>query len=69
MLGLGTNADTIWLPKSVVCLRYYDSFRFRSDATAALAVALEMFPTTVAMAIMCGLNFRNVVYGAVIAGF
>lgn len=69
MLGLGTNADTIWMPKSVVCLRYYDSFRFRSDATAALAVALEMFPTTVAMAIMCGLPFRNGVYGAVIAGF
>src|SRR5260221_13611956 len=69
MLGLGTNADTIWLPKSVVCLRYYDSFRFRSNAPAALAVALEMFPTTFAMAIMCGLPFRNGVYGADIAGF
>ena len=69
MLGLGTNADTIWLPKSVVCLRYYDSFRFRSDVTAAVTVALEMFPTSIAMAIMCGLNFRNGVYGAVIAGF
>lgn len=67
MLGLGANAGTIWLPKSVVCLRYYDSFRFHSDMTAALIVALEMFPTSIAMAIMCGLNFRNGVYGAVIA--
>ncbi len=69
MLGLGTNADAIWLPKSVVCLRYYDSFRFRSDLTAALTVSLEMFPTSIAMAIMCGLTFRNGVYGAVIASF
>jgi len=69
MLGLGTDADTIWLPKSVVCLRYYDSFRFRSDTTAALTVALEVFPTSIAMAIMCGLTFQNGVYGAVIASF
>jgi len=68
MLGLGTNAGTIWLPKSVVCLRYYDSFRFRSDVTAALTVASEMFPTSIAMAIMCGVNFRNGVYGAVVVG-
>jgi SulP family sulfate permease len=68
MLGLGTNADKIWLPKSVVCLRYYDSFRFRSDMTAALTVAVEIFPTSIAMAIMCGLPFRNGVYGAAIAG-
>jgi len=68
MLGLGANADAIWLPKSVVCLRYYDSFRFRSDVSAALTVALQMFPTSIAMAIMCGLNIRNAVYGAIIAG-
>jgi hypothetical protein len=30
MLELRQSARTILLPKSVICLRYYDLFRFRS---------------------------------------
>jgi len=30
-----------WLPKSVVCLSYYDRFRFRSDAFAARTTSLS----------------------------
>ncbi len=34
----------IWLPKSVVCLSYYDARRFRSDLFAALILSLQLFP-------------------------
>src|SRR5258708_2315188 len=43
-----------WLPKSVVCLSYYDRFRFRSDAFAALVLALQIFPLVVAVAVATG---------------
>jgi MFS superfamily sulfate permease-like transporter len=45
------NADIAWLPKSLVCLRYYDPFRFRSDLVAALVLALQVFPASIAIAI------------------
>jgi hypothetical protein len=32
-----------WLPKFAVCLSYYDCFRLRSDAFAALFLALQIF--------------------------
>jgi hypothetical protein len=44
MRRLRENAEAIWPPKSLICLRYYDWFRFRSDLTAALLIASEMFP-------------------------
>lgn len=68
MQRLRENAGTIWPPKSLVCLRYYDRSRFHSDLTAALSIASEMFPVCLAMAIACGVNPRSGIYGAVIAG-
>ena len=62
------NPDATWLPKSVVCLRYYNLFRLRSDLIAAAAIALDMFPVCVAMSIICGVALSNGVYGAMIAG-
>lgn len=47
--------DMTWLPKSVVCLRYYDRFRFRADVFAALVLALQLFPLAIAIAIASGL--------------
>lgn len=43
-----------WLPKSVVCLRYYDRSRFRSDASAAFLLSLQTFPLAIAVAIAIG---------------
>src|SRR6266851_862503 len=43
-----------WLPKFVVCLSYYDRFRFRSDAFAALFLALQIFPLAIAIAVATG---------------
>jgi len=56
-----------WLPKFVVCPSYYDRFRFRSDAFAALFLALQIFPLAIAIAVtgvppLCG------VFCAAIAG-
>jgi MFS superfamily sulfate permease-like transporter len=48
---LNENADvTTWLPKSVICLRYYDRFRFRSDLAAAMILAFQVFPLGIAIA-------------------
>ena len=43
-----------WLPKFVVCLSYYDRFRFRSDAFAALFLAMQIFPLAIAIAVATG---------------
>src|SRR5713226_9764958 len=45
-----------WLPKSVVCLSYYNRFRFRSDAFAALVLALQIFPLAIAVAVAIGVQ-------------
>jgi len=45
-----------WRPKFVVCLSYYDRFRFRSDAFAALVLALQVFPLAIAIAIATGVH-------------
>ena len=45
-----------WLPKFVVCLSYYDRFRLRSDAFAALVLALQMFPLAIAIAVATGVH-------------
>lgn len=58
-----------WLPKSVVCLSYYDLFRFRSDVVAALILALQIFPVSIAIATTAGLPAAYGISCAVIAGF
>src|SRR5216684_3233418 len=45
-----------WRPKFVVCLSYYDRFRFRSDAFAALVLALQIFPIAIAIAVATGVH-------------
>ena len=45
-----------WRPKFVVCLSYYDRFRFRSDVFAALVLALQVFPFAIAIAIATGVH-------------
>src|SRR5260370_18183302 len=45
-----------WLPKFVVCLSYYDRFRFRSDAFAALFLALQIFPLAIGIAVATGVT-------------
>jgi len=45
-----------WRPKSVVCLSYYNRFRFRSDAFAALVLALQIFPLAIAVAVAIGVQ-------------
>ncbi len=45
-----------WRPKSVVCLSYYNRFRFRSDAFAALVLALQIFPLAIAVAVATGVQ-------------
>ena len=45
-----------WLPKSVVCLSYYDRFRFLTDAFAALVLSLQVFPVAIAIAVACGVH-------------
>src|SRR5260370_27059885 len=58
-----------WLPKSVVCLRYYECFRFRSDLTAALVLASQIFPGGIAIAIAYGVRSLYDISCATIAGF
>ncbi|MGA8151393.1 MAG: SulP family inorganic anion transporter [Terriglobales bacterium] len=57
-----------WLPKSVVCLSYYDRFRFLSDAFAALVLALQIFPLAIAIAVATGLHPLYGISRAAIAG-
>ena len=45
-----------WRPKLVVCLSYYDRFRFRSDVFAALVLALQIFPLAIAIAVATGVH-------------
>ena len=57
-----------WRPKFVVCLSYYDRFRFRSDAFAALVLALQVFPAVIAIAIATGVHPLYGISCAVAAG-
>ena len=56
-----------WLPKSVVCLRYYDRSRFRSDALAAFVLSLQVFPLAIAIPIAIGIHPLYGISGAAVA--
>jgi len=45
-----------WLPKSVVCLRYYNRSRFRADAFASFLLSLQIFPLAIAIPIAIGIH-------------
>src|SRR5664279_1914860 len=57
-----------WLPKFAVCLSYYERFRLRSDAFAALFLALQIFPLAIAIAVASGVPPIYGVLCAAIAG-
>jgi SulP family sulfate permease len=57
-----------WLPKSVVCLRYYDRSRLRSDGFAALQLSLQIFPLAIAVAVASGVHPLYGVSCAAVAG-
>jgi sulfate permease, SulP family len=57
-----------WRPKLVVCLSYYDRFRFRSDVFAALVLALQVFPLAIAIAVATGVHPLYGISCAVVVG-
>jgi SulP family sulfate permease len=57
-----------WLPKSVVCLSYYNRSRFRSDAFAAFLLSLQIFPLAIAIAVATGVHPLYGISCAAIAG-
>jgi MFS superfamily sulfate permease-like transporter len=63
------SADVTWLPKSVVCLSYYDPSRFHSDLMAALVLALRIGPFSIAIATASGLPALYGVSSAASAAF
>lgn len=66
-----TEHDSVnagWLPKSVVSLRYYNRFRFRSDLRASLILTAQNFPVSIAIAIASGLRPIYGISCAAIAG-
>ena len=58
-----------WRPKSVVCLNYYDLFRFRADVSAALILFLQLLPVAIAIAIAAGLHPLYGISCATVSGF
>src|SRR4051794_34836185 len=58
-----------WLPRSLVCLRGYDSRKFLSDLIAGVTVGLVALPLAMAFAISSGVAPQAGIYTAVVAGF
>jgi SulP family sulfate permease len=58
-----------WRPKSVVCLSYYDLFRFRADVFAALILFLQHLPLAIAIAIATGIHPLYGISCAAVSGF
>jgi SulP family sulfate permease len=58
-----------WLPKSVLCLRDYDSNKFLHDVIAGVTVGLVALPLAMAFSIASGLSPQAGIYCAVVTGF
>jgi SulP family sulfate permease len=58
-----------WRPKFVVCLSYYDLFRFRADVFAALILFLQHLPLAIAIAIAIGIHPLYGISCAAVSGF
>src|SRR5215475_1449470 len=58
-----------WLPKSVLCLRGYNSNKFLHDAVAGITVGLVALPLAMAFAIASGLTPQAGIYCAIVTGF
>jgi SulP family sulfate permease len=58
-----------WRPKSVVCLSYYNLFRFRADVFAALILFLQHLPLAIAIAIATGVHPLYGISCVAVSGF
>ena len=58
-----------WLPKSVLCLRDYNSSKFLHDVIAGVTVGLVALPLAMAFSIASGLTPQAGIYCAVVTGF
>ncbi len=58
-----------WLPKSVLCLRGYDSTRLLRDILAGVTVGLVALPLAMAFSIASGLTPQAGIYCAMVTGF
>src|SRR5215475_12881003 len=58
-----------WLPKSVLCLRGYNSNKFLHDAIAGVTVGLVALPLAMAFSIASGLTPQAGIYCAIVTGF
>jgi sulfate permease, SulP family len=58
-----------WLPKSVLCLRDYDSRKFVHDLIAGVTVGLVALPLAMAFSIASGLTPQAGIYCAIVTGF
>ena len=58
-----------WLPKSVLCLRAYNSNKFLHDLIAGVTVGLVALPLAMAFSIASGLSPQAGIYCAIVTGF
>jgi SulP family sulfate permease len=58
-----------WLPRSVLCLRDYNSSKFSHDLVAGITVGLVALPLAMAFAIASGLTPQAGIYCAIVTGF
>ncbi|HZW95284.1 MAG TPA: SulP family inorganic anion transporter [Candidatus Eremiobacteraceae bacterium] len=58
-----------WLPKSVLCLRDYNTNKFLHDLVAGITVGLVALPLAMAFSIASGLTPQAGIYCAIVTGF
>jgi SulP family sulfate permease len=64
-----TLSEERWLPKSILCLRDYNSNKFLHDLVAGITVGLVALPLAMAFAIASGLTPQAGIYCAIVTGF
>ena len=63
------SRNSQWLPKSIECLKRYNSSDLAADATSGVTVGLVALPLAMAFGIASGVTPQAGIYTAVIAGF
>lgn len=61
--------DERWLPKSILCLRDYNTSKFVHDLIAGVTVGLVALPLAMAFSIASGLSPQAGIYCAIVTGF
>jgi sulfate permease, SulP family len=61
--------DERWLPKSVLCLKDYNTNQFLHDLVAGITVGLVALPLAMSFAIASGLTPQAGIYCAIVTGF